>query len=87
MRVWLDADREPDVSWVWARTAHTAVTLLRGGNVERISFAPDQQKMVDVVLDWMIDNDSPAGRAVHKHDDGVRFPRGLVWVKYSEPKS
>lgn len=72
MKLWLDTKREPDVSWVWSRTAHGAITMLKGGCVEMISFAPDQHKMVNEVVDWMIENDSPARRSVHGKRAGVR---------------
>jgi hypothetical protein len=82
MRLWLDAHREPEVSWVWAKTARCAIALLRGGCVEKISFAPDQHPLVVEVLDWMIEHGARADRAVHKHGAGVRFPRGLLRVSY-----
>ena len=87
MRLWLDADREPEVNWVWAKTAHCAIVMLRGGCVEKVSFAPDQHPMVEEVLDWMIENESRADRAVHKHNAGVRFPRGLLRVNYPKQAS
>lgn len=82
MKIWLDAHREPDVCWVWAKTAHCAITLLRGSCAEKISFAPDQARLVAEVLDWMIEHGHRADRAVHKPNGGVRYPRGLLRVKY-----
>ena len=75
MKLWLDAKREPDVEWVWAKTAHCAITMLRGGCVERISFAPDQRRIVAEVVEWMIANDVHPGRRTHKRGDGTRFKR------------
>lgn len=71
MKLWLDEKREPSVDWVWARTAHCAITMLRGGCVERISFAPDQRSVVKPVVEWMIANDVHPGRQTHKRTDGV----------------
>lgn len=82
MKLWLDAHREPDVDWVWAKTAHCAIVMLRGGCVDKISLAPDQRPMINEVLDWMIANDARALRTVHKTGDGVRYPRGLLRVNY-----
>lgn len=78
MKLWLDAKREPEVDWVWAKTSHLAIVLLRGGNVEKISFAPDQRKLVAPVVDWMIEHDVHPERQTHKRDGGVRHPRGLL---------
>lgn len=85
MKLWLDAKREPDVDWVWARTAHCAIVLLGGGCVDKISLAPDQRSMVNEVLDWMIAHQSDAHPTTHKTSDGVRYPRGLL--KFSYPKA
>ena len=82
MKLWLDASREPEVDWVWAKTAHTAIVLLRGGCVDKISFPPDQHDTVAPVLDWMMRNASRAKTGMHKHGDGVRYPRGLLRVTY-----
>lgn len=82
MKLWLDAAREPDVDWVWAKTAHCAIVLLRGGCVEQISFAPDQRLMVNEVVNWMIAHDNQADPVIHKRTDGVRYSRGLLSVKY-----
>jgi hypothetical protein len=82
VKLWLDAKREPEVSWVWAKTAHCAIAMLRGGCVERVSFAPDQHPMVEEVLEWMIENESRADRSVHRSGDGARRPRGLIQVSY-----
>lgn len=80
MRMWLDAEREPEVCWVWARTAHCAIVMLRGGCVDTISFAPDQRDLVAPVVDWMIENEvHPDRRVVHARDAGVR--RGLIRVR------
>ena len=65
MKLWIDENRQPDVDWVWSKTSHGAITMLRGGCVEKVSFAPDQPGLVEPVLDWMIGNDSPARTAVH----------------------
>lgn len=82
MKLWLDSRREPEVDWVWAKTAHCAVVFLRGGNVERISFAPDQRELVSEVVDWMIDHEvHPARRSVHRHDGGVKYPRGFLKLR------
>lgn len=79
MKLWVDGKREPEVDWVWARTAHCAIVMLRGGNVERISFSPDQRKLVGEVVDWMIENNvHPAKREVHSRNDGVKHPRGFL---------
>ena len=75
MKLWLDTTREPEPNWVWAKTAHCAIVMLIGGCVERISFAPDQATIVTPVVDWMLANNSPAQRSVHKHDGGVRLSR------------
>ena len=80
MKLWLDARREPDVDWVWATTSALAVTLLAGGCVERISFAPDQRRLVTPVVDWMIAHNVHPRRGVHRRDGGVRYPRGLLQV-------
>lgn len=87
MKLWLDADREPEVDWVWARTAHCAIVMLRGGCVERISLAPDQRAMVNEVLDWMIAHQSDAHPTTHRPGDGVRYPRGLLVVRYPRAAS
>jgi hypothetical protein len=78
MKLWLDEHREPEVRWVWARTSHLAILLLRGGNVEKISFAPDQRNIVAPVVDWMIENGVHPVRRIHGANDGVRFPRGFL---------
>lgn len=78
MKLWLDAKREPDVNWVWAKTSHLAITLLKGGCVERISFAPDQRKMVNEVVNWMIANDVHPKRGIHKRTDGAKVSRPLL---------
>lgn len=78
MKLWLDAHRQPEVDWVWARTARCAIVMLRGGCVERISFAPDQRELVSPVVDWMINNEvHPGSREVHARDGGARNPRTL----------
>jgi len=77
MKVWLDAKLEPEVQWVWAKTAHCALTLLKGGCVERISLAPDQSELTAEVTDWMIASDSPAHCTVHPVDGGVKVSRLL----------
>lgn len=78
MKLWVDAKREPEVCWVWAKTSHCAITMLRGGCVEKISLAPDQRKLVAPVVDWMIDNDVHPDRQTHKRTEGVKYPRGLL---------
>jgi hypothetical protein len=80
MKLWLDTTREPEPNWVWAKTAHCAIVMLTGGCVERISFAPDQAAIVTPVLDWMLANNSPARRSVHKHDGGVKQSRGFLKI-------
>lgn len=80
MKLWVDAKREPEPQWVWAKTAHCAIVMLRGGNVERISFAPDQRKIVAPVVDWMIENNVHPSRTTHKRSDGVKFPRGMLQI-------
>ncbi len=81
MKLWVDAKREPDPDWVWAKTDHCAIVMLKGGNVDRVSFAPDQRKLVAPVVDWMIENNvHPARRDVHKRSDGVKFPRGFLKI-------
>lgn len=65
MKVWLDKKRQPDVDWVWSKTVEGALTMLRGGCVEKISFAPDQPDLVAPVVDWMIKNEYDPKRAVH----------------------
>lgn len=74
MKLWLDAKREPSVDWVWAKTPELAIILLKGGNVERISFAPDQRRIVRPVVKWMIANDVHPTRRTHKRTDGVKRP-------------
>lgn len=78
MKLWVDAKREPEVCWVWARTAHCAIVMLGGGCVEKISLAPDQRRLVGPVVEWMIDNDVHPDRQTHKRTDGVRKPRGML---------
>lgn len=78
MKLWVDAKREPEVCWVWAKTAHCAIVMLKGGCVEKISFAPDQRKLVAPVVDWMIANDVHPDRQIHKRTDGVKHPRRLL---------
>lgn len=84
MKLWLDSRREPEVDWVWSRTAQGAITFLRGGCVDRISFAPDQGDAVEAVVDWMIDNDVHPRRGTHDHDGGVRLPRGFLRIPRQE---
>jgi hypothetical protein len=79
VKLWLDAHREPDVNWVWAKTAHCAIVLLRGGCVEAISFAPDQRDLVAPVVDWMIENEVHPARAVHATTAGVKRPTLKCW--------
>ena len=80
MKLWVDAKREPEVDWVWAKTSHCAIAMLKGGCVERISFAPDQRKLISPVVDWMMGNDVHPRRQVHKRTDGVCYPRGMLRV-------
>jgi hypothetical protein len=75
MKLWLDAHREPDVDWVWAKTAHCAIVLLGGGCVERISLAPDQPTVTSPVTDWMIDTESPSRCSTHTTKCGVKKSR------------
>lgn len=81
MKLWLDAKREPEVDWVWAKTAHCAIVMLQGGCVEKISFAPDQRKTINQVLDWMIEHESRADRAIHLRTDGAKKPRKLLKLR------
>lgn len=82
MKLWLDDTREPEVCWVWARTARCAITLLRGGNVEHISFAPDRRGLVSEVVDWMIENEvHPERRTVHRRDGGAKKPRAFLQIR------
>jgi hypothetical protein len=75
MKLWIDAHREPEVDWVWSRALPSAIAFLRGGCVERISFAPDQRDLVGPVVDWMIENEvHPQRRGVHNRKSGV-IPR------------
>lgn len=76
MKLWLDELREPEVSWVWSRTAQGAIRMLSGGCVERISFAPDQYPLIRPVVDWMIENLHDADRSMHAEDAGLKrhFP-------------
>lgn len=82
MKLWVDAKREPDVDWVWTRTVRGAVAMLAGGNVERISFAPDQRDLVSEVVDWMIAAEiHPDRREVHPRHGGVKNPRGMLKIR------
>ena len=65
MKLFLDKKRQPDVDWVWSKTVGGAIAMLKGGCVEKISFAPDQPDLVAPVVDWMIENESTSKRAVH----------------------
>jgi len=78
MKLWLDAKRVPDYDWVWATTPACAIVLLRGGCVDKISFAPDQKKIVSPVVEWMIKNDIHPERQVHRRTEGKRKPPSLV---------
>lgn len=78
MKLWVDAKREPEVDWVWAKLATTAITMLRGGCVEQVSFAPDQSKMVAEVKAWMLANGVNPPHGAHRRGDGVRFARGML---------
>lgn len=82
MKLWLDHQREPDVDWVWSRTVEGAITMLRGGCVEKISFAPDQKVLVAPVVEWMMENDSTARCATHSRTGGARQPREVLKVDY-----
>lgn len=77
MKIWLDTKRQPDVDWVWSKTPAGAITMLAGGCVEKISFAPDQPNLVGPVVDWMIEQDSPARTAVHSPTAKAKKPRKL----------
>lgn len=80
IKLWVDSHREPDVDWVWAKTAQCALVMLKGGCVERISVAPDQPDLVSPVLKWLDDRNVHPDREVHAIDGGVRYPRGLLQV-------
>jgi hypothetical protein len=80
MKVWLDSRRQPDVDWVWSQTSTGAVILLRGGCVEKISFAPDQPDLVEPVVDWMIENGVTTGRATHKTTARAKKHRKLLQI-------
>lgn len=72
MKIWVDAKRQPEPNWVWAKMPCSAIALLSGGNVEHISFAPDQRKLVKEVVEWMVVNNvHPRIREVHKRNAGV----------------
>jgi hypothetical protein len=78
VKLWLDAEREPSVDWVWARTPGLAITLLKGGCVDRISFAPDQRDTIGPVVEWMVANDVHPTRRTHGRDDGARGSRPML---------
>lgn len=78
MNLWLDDKREPDPRWVWAKTSHCAIVMLTGGNVDKISFAPDQLELVAPVVDWMLANNVHPSRAIHPRSGGVKSSRGLL---------
>ena len=78
MKLWVDAKRGPEVDWVWVKMPVSAIAMLRGGNVESVSFAPDQSKLVGEVVDWMVENGSTATRTIHRSTAGVKYPRGLL---------
>lgn len=78
MKIWLDATRQPDVDWVWSKTVGGAITMLSGGCVEKISFAPDQPDLVEPVLDWMIERESTSRRAVHPTTAKAKNYRKLI---------
>lgn len=78
MKLWVDAEREPDVDWVWSKTEASAIAFLKGGNVELISLAPDQPELVGLVTDWMNDNDAHPEREAHDTTGGVKNPRGFL---------
>jgi hypothetical protein len=75
VKLWLDAHREPELDWVWAKTAHCALVLLGGGCVEKISLAPDQPSVTGPVTDWMINTGSPSRCTTHTTGCGVKKSR------------
>lgn len=67
------------MDWVWTRTAGGAIAMLKGGNVERISFAPDQRKLVTDVVDWMIAHEiHPHRREIHPRNAKVKNRRPML---------
>lgn len=78
IKLWIDEKREPDVDWVWTRTVAGTIAMLKGGCVDRISFAPDQRDLVSDVVDWMIDHEvHPARREIHPRSAKAKNPRML----------
>lgn len=75
MRLWVDARREPEVCWVWCRTAGSAIVMLRGGCVERLSLPPDQRDLTATVRDWLIRHGSELEPETHSRSAGVRRHR------------
>ena len=65
MKLFLDANREPGPEWVWAKTAHCAITFLKGGNVEEISLPPDQTPLSEEVSQWMLDDQCYPKQTTH----------------------
>lgn len=87
MKLWLDAAREPEVDWVWAKTAHCAITMLTGGCVEKISLAPDQSAITTEVTDWMIAHESSARSTIHDTTGGVTKSRLLKIPAQKTPEA
>lgn len=85
MKLWIDGTRQPDVDWVWSRTSAGAIAMLRGGCVEKISFAPDQPDLVEPVLDWMIGTDTDVRRTMHKPTAKAKRHRPLLRCKALPP--
>jgi hypothetical protein len=72
MKLWVDAERQPEPDWVWAKMPCSAIVFLQSGLVEQISFAPDQRKLVGDVVEWMIShNVHPRVHEIHKRSSGV----------------
>lgn len=75
MKLCVDAKRQPPPEWAWAKMSCSAIAFLSGGNVEHITFAPDQRKLVKEVIEWMIANNvHPRIHEVHKRTFGVNTP-------------
>ncbi len=81
MKVWVDSLRSPEVDWVWSKMPVSAIRMLAGGCVEKISLAPDQPELTEPVTEWMDSHDVRPVMTIHGPTDGVRSPRGLLKVR------